>query len=553
MFANNSFYGGQKGRDFNLAKIFSNASELKADLDNGFSSDVAIGDFVMVAYGLKQTNITLTSDSGDTIKLTYCGNGKFKDAKGEYYKYNKDLGWINCSNNNEILGFLSSVSSDSSRSSYYDNYKKDKSFSNTNYNSTLWQKGFFEEDQTNTILIHSSAANNLAYKLVSSFDNDFENSLIIKDSQNFYTWGTASTTNNYGVPNTLGAVSNKLKSIYGDAAEAICSDEIIAVNHFTTRLKQIIYQANNYSVSLIQNHTEEDFIECYISDDFDLSEIDYTEFSYAPIITSTISINFGATFGGAYKTGDGKIIEKWIIPEKNLFMDLSINPIEISNNGNVIQTIYIVENNGVFTIEVLYGEDKSHSLEKEDEIYCYSYWYFKDAEGDWGRVQINANMLLQQEYTNIEAASKAYSSKYINELEKSLRGKEIFTLDLKKLFDNNKLGYKILYSEYDSRNEIKGLNHFRICHYDIGKNSEHKAIYNLLSRFNYTKQELNNTVSISYASSIEEINKEIVSITLHKLSDAYRVSIIYWQPDNDNDISGNEQRQLKSGILTIMM
>ena len=56
-----SFYGGPAGQSFNIKKVFSTYAELLNDINKGWKSEVAVGEFVMISYG----------EPGDSSYTTY--------------------------------------------------------------------------------------------------------------------------------------------------------------------------------------------------------------------------------------------------------------------------------------------------------------------------------------------------------------------------------------------------------------------------------------------------------------------------------------------------
>lgn len=47
-----SFFGGPRGKDFLITKIFDNAKAVKKDLEKGSSSDVRVDDYILISYGV---------------------------------------------------------------------------------------------------------------------------------------------------------------------------------------------------------------------------------------------------------------------------------------------------------------------------------------------------------------------------------------------------------------------------------------------------------------------------------------------------------------------
>lgn len=47
-----NFYGGPKGQDFSIKKIFNTKAELDADINKGWSSNITVSDYVIISYGL---------------------------------------------------------------------------------------------------------------------------------------------------------------------------------------------------------------------------------------------------------------------------------------------------------------------------------------------------------------------------------------------------------------------------------------------------------------------------------------------------------------------
>ncbi len=48
----NSFYGGLNGQSFAIKKIFSSRHQMEMDLNNGWTSSISVGEFVVVSYGM---------------------------------------------------------------------------------------------------------------------------------------------------------------------------------------------------------------------------------------------------------------------------------------------------------------------------------------------------------------------------------------------------------------------------------------------------------------------------------------------------------------------
>lgn len=52
----NSFYGGPAGQNFEIKRVFSSYTELKADVEKGWKSSVGVGEYVMISYGDPSTD-----------------------------------------------------------------------------------------------------------------------------------------------------------------------------------------------------------------------------------------------------------------------------------------------------------------------------------------------------------------------------------------------------------------------------------------------------------------------------------------------------------------
>lgn len=111
-----SFYGGQQGKNFEIAGIFNNKIEMMADLMKRYESKIAIGDLVLISYGMPNA--------------------------------------------------------DPDTSSYRDNATIDKDVYGHTYNATLWQKIYTEENNkdiqntTGTEIEYVSKDFGLGYKLL---------------------------------------------------------------------------------------------------------------------------------------------------------------------------------------------------------------------------------------------------------------------------------------------------------------------------------------------------------------------------------------------------
>ena len=81
-----SFYGGQKGQDFRISKIFENRSEdLLKDLQARWYSSINVGDYVFINYG----NIA------DSDKINITSEGKIEEIPSNYNR-NLNIDLLNC-------------------------------------------------------------------------------------------------------------------------------------------------------------------------------------------------------------------------------------------------------------------------------------------------------------------------------------------------------------------------------------------------------------------------------------------------------------------------
>ena len=81
-----SFYGGQKGQDFRISKIFENRSEdLLKDLQARWYSSINVGDYVFINYG----NIA------DSDKINITPEGKIEEIPSNYNR-NLNIDLLNC-------------------------------------------------------------------------------------------------------------------------------------------------------------------------------------------------------------------------------------------------------------------------------------------------------------------------------------------------------------------------------------------------------------------------------------------------------------------------
>lgn len=116
-----SFYGGPRGKDFEIVKIFRNKTEMEADLSMRWQSPIGVADLVMIAYGLPGDQLT---ESGQNL-----------------YDINKEID--------------------------LNKYHK-------NYNSTIWQKIYTEENLKSTDELRGieefylSGLYGLGYRLIAS-------------------------------------------------------------------------------------------------------------------------------------------------------------------------------------------------------------------------------------------------------------------------------------------------------------------------------------------------------------------------------------------------
>ena len=84
-----SFYGGPKGRDFDIKEIFTSKYQMDRDLSKGWTSSIFPGDLVVVSYGLP----------GDTNYDIY----KNEDLQNYGKSYNSTL-WQKCYNDKDGSG-----------------------------------------------------------------------------------------------------------------------------------------------------------------------------------------------------------------------------------------------------------------------------------------------------------------------------------------------------------------------------------------------------------------------------------------------------------------
>lgn len=101
--SNTSFYGGQSGKDFKISAIFRNKSELIADLNKRWNSNINVGELVLISYGLpamasvKDENGNLLSEpSSEFVDNKNSDWEKFKKTYNstlwiKIYKENSDL------------------------------------------------------------------------------------------------------------------------------------------------------------------------------------------------------------------------------------------------------------------------------------------------------------------------------------------------------------------------------------------------------------------------------------------------------------------------------
>lgn len=119
-----SFYGGQQGKDFNIKEIFKNKVSLQEDLNRRWQSPIAVGEIVLISYGL---------------------------PSGIHDKEN----WV-----------------------YDDNKQVDLDAYGKSYNSTLWQKIYTEnasnqkDDLQGIEVIYVSEDYGLGYKLLTSLTGE---------------------------------------------------------------------------------------------------------------------------------------------------------------------------------------------------------------------------------------------------------------------------------------------------------------------------------------------------------------------------------------------
>lgn len=61
----NSFYGGPAGQSFEIKRVFSSYTELKADAEKGWKSSVGVGEYVMISYGDPSTDAYISARNID--------------------------------------------------------------------------------------------------------------------------------------------------------------------------------------------------------------------------------------------------------------------------------------------------------------------------------------------------------------------------------------------------------------------------------------------------------------------------------------------------------
>ena len=72
-----SFYGGQKGQDFKISKIFANrANDMLGDLKARWMSPVNVGDYVFISYGDPSFMNEETSNYNKNLNIDLKDSGK---------------------------------------------------------------------------------------------------------------------------------------------------------------------------------------------------------------------------------------------------------------------------------------------------------------------------------------------------------------------------------------------------------------------------------------------------------------------------------------------
>ena len=72
-----SFYGGQKGQDFKITRIFSNrAVDMVGDLQMRWTSPVNVGDYIFINYGDPSFMNEETSNYNTNLQIDLKASGK---------------------------------------------------------------------------------------------------------------------------------------------------------------------------------------------------------------------------------------------------------------------------------------------------------------------------------------------------------------------------------------------------------------------------------------------------------------------------------------------
>lgn len=345
---NLSFYGGQKGKNFELSHIFSSAKKAQDDVTD--SLNVKCNEYVLIAYGR----------SGDA-------------------------------------SFTENANEDSSNNLGYNN-------------ATIWQKVFVSmiDPETPEEQILKTDKSLFCYKFITQITNEHDNVLNIVDTYNLYGYLASGVNtifcnildeNTYTVPDSIPNSVRTIKSFLADAREGqpdLQNNEAIVVNYYSQPYRHFPY-------TITATITEKDESEMYISLQFSNEFSDNINDENIDIVlktptgtVETAQFTYNATNG--YECEINSTINNYTI---NIYYKT-----ELADNQQELQEVLeeCLENGTSLTEEVINTiQDTLSSLDKQSKILLNTYKINVD-----GQVYSLSEVASKEELLNVSAYRKTY-------------------------------------------------------------------------------------------------------------------------------------------------
>ena len=385
---NNSFYGGQKGADIKLVHTFphlsaANGRGLLDDLSAGFTSNINLGDYVIVAYG--------------------------KEGNDLYEK------------NAQIDGL-------------------------TNWNSSVWEKVFVEKLLPNETYANSNVIG-WNYKLITQFTNKYDNALSVKYSYDFYTYGPTSEFNSgvedtleavaVKLQNVHGGKKidkyfkfNEIQKITPQQGEYY-----VILDSFTlTEDSRTSYFPNTkglgwevdgiYSANIIVTKAVGEEVYQNVTSSFNpihSNQVIAVNHYYEDGNVSTPIGSIGVS-KSENDTSFDVIISNITEAYYNTDRGTNFYPIESNTKINTTEQLFIYNNSKSLIYKLTFSEVNNIINIQVDTFTSStpkykSYWYFQRPDGEWGRMLVTGDLdglIKNEKYLGSDADQKVYSAEYVN-------------------------------------------------------------------------------------------------------------------------------------------